>query len=77
MFNPYLYEIAVDWHHDKIRRDFAASQRPLSARSTREAIGHTFIRIGTAIHGKAREACEECTGSSRSLVNPRPASAHS
>jgi hypothetical protein len=74
MFNPYLFESAVAWHHDKVRSDFAASQLPVSFQGVREVVGHTFIRVGTIIQGKAREACEECTETGRSLANTHPVS---
>jgi hypothetical protein len=74
MFNPYLFESDVAWHHDKIRRDFAASQLPVSLRGVREVIGHTFIRAGTIIQGKAREACVECAETGRALTSARSVS---
>ena len=74
MFNPYLFESAVAWHHDKIRQDFAASQLPVSFQGVRETVGHAFIRVGTIIQGKARAACEECSEAGRSLASTAPVS---
>lgn len=72
MFNPYILDSDVARHHEKVRMDYVAAQRPVSLRGLREIVGHTFIRVGTSIQGRAREACEECAETGRSLTNPNP-----
>lgn len=72
MFNPYILDSDVARHHEMVRMGYAASQRPISFRDLREIVGHTFIRVGTSIQGKAREACEECAETGRSLANASP-----
>lgn len=74
MFNPYLLESEITWHHDKLRMDYAASQLPVTLRDVRAVVGHSFIRVGTLIQGKAREACEECAETRRALTKSRTVS---
>lgn len=74
MFNPYLLESEIAWHHDKVRMDYAASQLPVTFQGVRAVVGTSFIRVGTLIQGKAREACEECAETGRALTNPHTVS---
>lgn len=74
MFNPYLFESEITWHHDKLQMDYAASQLPVTFQGVREVVGHSFIRVGTLIQGKAREACEECAETGRALTKTRSVS---
>ncbi len=59
MFYHHITTTDVNYHQERVRAEFIASQRTVSIRGFREIIGNTFIQIGSSIHGKAMDACQD------------------
>ena len=59
MFYQHITTADVNYHQQRVRTDFIASQRIVSIRGLREIIGNTFIQLGSNIHGKAKDACQD------------------
>ena len=59
MFLHQLTNADVEYHHQQIRTTYASAQRLISINGLREIVGNTFIQMGSYIHGKAKEACQD------------------
>lgn len=68
MFLHQITNADVEYHHQQIRTTYASAQRLISINGLREILGNTFIQMGSYIHGKAKDACDD--------VGARQASRH-
>lgn len=59
MFHQHITTAEVNYHQERVRTGFIASQRIVSVRGLREIIGNTFIQMGSHIHGRAMSACQD------------------
>lgn len=68
MFLNQITNADVEYHHQQVRAMYASAQRLISINGLREIVGNTFIQMGSHIHGKAKDACDD--------VEARQASRH-